>query len=105
MFTIWERHKDALRSLRRRLDAQHHARAASASATERARELHVLQGPVENQPATLRGLRRADDLAVFGAPLRAAERAIGRQGRAVEGPIGDEILVGSGRAQQEERTG
>ena len=73
IFAFRQRDVDALNSLRRRLRAQHHAGAAAAGAAECGRELHVLKRLVENQPAALRGLRSAYDLAVFRAPIGIAD--------------------------------
>ena len=102
-FPLGQSHVNTLRSLRRLLRSEHHARPAAAGAAESRRELHVLKRLVEDEPAALRSLGTAYDLAVFRTPIGIAYASPCLQRRAVERPIRNEVFIGAGARQRQAR--
>ena len=103
IFTLRQRHIDALHSLGRRLRAQHHPRATTARTPECGGELHILQRLIQNQPAPFTRLRRAYNLAILRLPLSAAEHPRRCQRRTLEGPVRHKVPVRPRARQQQER--
>ena len=69
------------------LGSHHQACDTRRRASERCGNVHVLISGLEQQPATVRVGRRADDLAVLDAPRRRADRARAVEIRGAEGPV------------------
>ena len=88
-----QRHEDALQAaVGRPLGAQQHAGLAARRASERGEDSDVLIGPIRQQPAAGRGCRRADDLAVLGAPGALSDRLPTGEARTGENDVRREIL-------------
>jgi hypothetical protein len=70
------------------LFAPHHdAHVTGAGAPVRPGDLHVLVTRIDDEPAAIRALRRADDLTVFRTPRRLANLFCPGQRGSFEGPI------------------